>query len=54
MRKCPNPGYENIECPYALDIDSPLPCFGDFEQCSKWRKSIKKLMSKKEEENDES
>lgn len=31
MNTCPN--NLNIKCPYALSIDSPLPCFGTQEQC---------------------
>jgi hypothetical protein len=30
MNTCPN--NSNLKCPYALSIDSPLPCFGTQEQ----------------------
>jgi hypothetical protein len=38
MNVCPNPCFGGIECPYALSEDSPLPCFGSFDQCEDWRK----------------
>jgi hypothetical protein len=40
MNKCPNPSYDGIECPYALSEFSPLPCYGNQEQCNEYRKSI--------------
>lgn len=41
MNKCPNSTYKGIECPYALSPDSPLPCFGEQEQCDEWRAQLK-------------
>lgn len=34
MNKC---NQYDIECPYKLSDESPLPCFATQEQCNTWR-----------------
>ena len=49
MRRCPNPSYGGIGCPFALSDDSPLPCYGTDEQCAAWRKRVAAIMAMNEE-----
>ena len=39
-RTCP---VHDIECPFVLTDDSPLPCYGSPEQCEVWRKEWGKV-----------
>lgn len=51
MNKCPNPNFKEIECPYALSADSPLPCCGSKEACIRWGRLIQLQHIKDGEKN---